>query len=194
MGSAARFVLLLAAGVVIVVLYVRTGESLVVLALSLLTLLVGLVLVDRRPWVVDGTGSGPDDLHGDDTWRCGHDVVWDRQGIRAVAIGDRLPSLTLWSRIDRIAVGLHSETLADQGAERRRGLHLVLDRRDGELVASAGRGDVWLCLGPDQDPDRVAGELSRARRRMAPDRTDRRPDPMRPHPPSHRGPNPPLDR
>ncbi len=194
MGSAARFVLLLAAGVVIVVLYVRTGESLVVLALSLVTLLAGLVLAERRPWAVERSDSASGELRWDDTWRCGHDVVWDHQGVRAVAVGDRLPSLTLWSRIDRISVGPHRDVVADRGTEQRRGLHLELYRRDGELVASAGRGDVWLCLGPDQDPDRIVGALTRAWRQTASDRTDDHAGPVRPQPPSHRGPKPPPDR
>lgn len=62
MGSAARFTALLVAGVAIVVLYVRSGDSPVVLVLSLLTLLVGLYLWDARPWELDDAEPDrPDD-------------------------------------------------------------------------------------------------------------------------------------
>lgn len=174
--TAARFVLLLAAGVGIMVLYVRAGESVVVLVLSLATLLIGLALWSQQPWRTDdagkrtgahpargdGGGRGPDE-----TWRCGHDIVWDERGVRAVAVGERLPELTVWSRIDGIAVGRHRSPVDDRGNQRRRGLRLELYQPSGRPPGVSDGAERWFCLGPDQDPERVAAELTSTWRRVA---------------------------
>lgn len=158
--------LLLAAGVAIMVLYVRSGESLVVLMLSLVTLLAIVAVMAMRPWQ-GAEDAGRIDPAWDQTWRCGHDVTWDQRGIHAVAVGDRLPRLTMWSRVDRITVGQHRSQVDHRGHQRRRGLRLdlyqpVAGDRDG-----VDQREVWLCLGPDQDPERMAAELSSAWRRIS---------------------------
>jgi hypothetical protein len=191
MGSARRFGALLAAGVAIVVLYVRAGESPVVLVLALVTLVVGLVLWETRPWLGaeaggvepergpqagpgatgdpdarSGRGRGrPGDLAGAlrppgqlDTWRSGHDLTWDERGIRAVAVGNRMPHLVVWSRIDAIDLVRHRAAVDDRRPERRRGIRLALYRPPGK----AGETETWLCVGPDQDIQRVTADLRSA--------------------------------
>lgn len=157
-----RFLLLLAAGVAIVLAYVRSGESTVVLVLSLLTFLAVVAAVALRPWEAAG---GPPfgaraDRDGNDTWRCGYDVVWDGRGVEGVPVGDRLPRLVVWSRIDGIEAGRHRAALDDRPADWRRAVRLTLFRAGG------GEGDgpteLWLCLGPDQDPEALVADLDRA--------------------------------
>lgn len=199
MGSVGRFVLLLAAGVFIMVVFVRSGESLGVLVLSLATFGLGLAAYVAQPWHLDRDRAGDgeaDDATGavrrrddrwDGTWRCGHDVTWDERGVRGVAVGDRLPHLTVWSRVDGIGVGRHRDEVDQRGPQQRRGLRLDLYRGPGGGVGTTGAGPhtsgdqrrnvVWLCVGPDQDPDRVADELGAAWRRVAAQR--RYPEPER---------------
>jgi hypothetical protein len=187
-GSAARFTALLAVGVAIMVIYVRSGESLVVLLLCLATFLAGLAVWIKQPWAVgaglgagrsgragtgDGRGPNQPDLRWDDTWRSGHDITWDQQGVRGVTVGDRLPGMTVWSRIDRITVGRYRASADDRSPQRRQGIHLELYRRQGRPLDTADPSEVWLCLGPDQDPERVAADLASAwRRAMAARGTD----------------------
>lgn len=185
MGSAARFTALLAVGVAITVIYVRSGESLVVLLLCLVTFLAGLAVWIRQPWAIgaglgagrsgragpaDGREPNRPDLRWDDTWRSGHDITWDQQGVRGVTVGDRLPGMTVWSRIDRITVGRSRASTDDRSPQRRQGIHLELHRRQGRPLDPADRTEVWLCLGPDQDPERVAADLASAWRRAMADR------------------------
>ena len=186
MESAVRFLALLAVGVAVVVLYVRTGESVAVLVLSLTTLLIGLAAVALRPWEGAGSARTEDLDHWDDTWRSGHDVVWDRRGVEAVAVGERTPRLVVWSRIDGIEIGRHRAGGGDGSTERRRGIRLTVYRPPGE----PGPRDLWLSLGPDQEPGLVATDLERAWRSVerpgARPTPDRSPAPADAPPPRHR--------
>lgn len=155
------------------VAYVRSGESVAVLVLSLITFLAVLAVVARQPWAATRRTDGSPEQPWDDAWRCGHDLVWDRQGVQAVAVGDRLPQRVVWSRIDGVDSDRHRAAIDDRAADWRRAVHLDLYRPDGH----PGPDELWLCVGPDQDPDVVATELERAWRRVAARRWYPEPDP-----------------
>lgn len=177
----ARFVGLLAVGVAIVVAYVRTGESIAVLVLSLVTFVVILAVVALRPWetagIAGGTGSVDSAGDGDgrpiedwdDVWRCGYDVTWGDRGVEAVAVGDRQPQRVVWSRIDGIDLGRHRASVGNRPPEWRRAVRLTLYQTSTGVDSESRSGppERWLAVGPDQHPEDVVAGLDRARRQVA---------------------------
>jgi len=59
--SLAVFLGLMVTGCMVVMLYLWSGESLIVLTFALLTVLIVLWLIQRRPWASDDSPSGSDD-------------------------------------------------------------------------------------------------------------------------------------
>ncbi len=179
MRSAGLFFGLLAAGVVMVVVYIRSGESLAVLILSIVSLFAVVAIVQWRPWDLDAirhAAAGPGRSvttgrrrgrqgaagagHGSaraPVWRSGFDVTWDARGISGVAVGAKAPRLWSWSQIDDISHGWHRNAVAGRAAEERVALRLDFPSlRNPEEPAEA-----WVTLGPGQDPADVV-PLARA--------------------------------
>lgn len=169
MRTAGLFTALMAAGVAIVLVYIWSGESLAVLILSIISLFAVLLIVQWRPWRVDGDSLWPrpstedpdphldaalpddPDRHGSGTapvWRSRFDVTWDGRGLSAVAVGERAPQMWSWTRMDDICYDWCAAISEDDVAEERLALRLDFpDHRNPEEPLSA-----WLMLGPDQDP------------------------------------------
>lgn len=173
--SVATFTALMVTGVLIVLIYIRSGESLVALALSLITLFVVLGLWQWRPWALDGStrrgaGAGATLLDrsepiasapvdGPPCWRCPMDITWDDRGVSGVALGARAPQLWSWSQIDDIGEDwcTADHDPADPGGERLAFRLDFPDLRNPEEPAQA-----WVRYGRNQDPEQVKVEARAA--------------------------------
>lgn len=118
----------MAIGVLIVLIYIWSGESLVALVFSVITLFAVAAIVEWKPWAVDpgtelfgalrqppgkathassrngaakGPGSGAAESR--PVWRSRFDITWDTRGVSGVAVGKVAPQLWSWSQIDDIS-------------------------------------------------------------------------------------------
>ncbi len=185
------FIALMATGILIVMIYIWSGESIAALIMSIVTLFAVLAIVEWRPWAIDGeaeplfnragrTGrvtvgrsdrpAATERRSADPVWRSEFDITWDRRGVSGVAIGKRAPQLWSWSQIDDISQAWCQDS--DPGPGSSPGADV--DRRD---VAEERIG---LCLdfpslrnpeepttaqvmfGPDQHPDEIVPRLRAA--------------------------------
>ncbi len=123
MRSVGNFFGLLATGVLIVLIYIWSGESLVALVLAIVTLFAVAAIIEWKPWAVDpGTevfgplrhphprsaaakpstaGRSPTSKR--PVWRSRFDITWDARGVSGVAVGKVAPQLWSWSQIDDIS-------------------------------------------------------------------------------------------
>lgn len=160
--TALTFAALLVTGSLVVLLYIWSGESKLVLVLALFTLGAALFLADWRPWEVDeskkaayrprlpnrtagGRYAAAGQIRaGTDSSFTAYNITCDKRGISGVPEGEQAPQLWAWSQIDDI---------------------LIDDRYDGQLPSlrlsfpnlrdPAEPAHAWIRFGPDQDPDSV---------------------------------------
>ncbi len=180
--SVATFLSLMTAGVLIVLVYIWSGESIIALAFSIVTLFAVLALLQWQPWVIDDDNGGgravdPPQVLGQKpsasraasmatpTWRCPFDITWDERGISGVAMGSRAPQMWSWSQIDDIGhdwyrseVGAGPATSpTDAGAGRSsQPEERVAFRLDfPDLRNPEEPAQAWVRFGPQQDPEDV---------------------------------------
>jgi hypothetical protein len=164
----------MATGVLIVLIYIWSGESLVALALSIITLLAVAVIIEWRPWAVapgsevlaaergarsNDQAGGPGRTtkpHGRPVhdalpvWRGRFDITWDGRGVSGVVVGTEAPQLWSWTQIDDISQAWYEDDR----------IALCLDfpsLRNPEEPAQAP-----VMFGPDQQPDEVVRQLREA--------------------------------
>lgn len=180
------FVALLATGVLMVLIYVWSGESLVALILSIITLFAVLALAQAKPWSAAGglamagpagrraellggaPGSDDEEPIADlPVWRGRFDVTYDERGVSGVAVGDSAPRLYSWSQIDDISQAWVTASTGEQlendlvligETEERVGLRLDFPSlRNPEEPENAS-----LMFGPKQHPDIVMQRVRQA--------------------------------
>ncbi len=112
----------MATGVLIVLIYIWSGESIVALLLSIFTLFAIAAIIEWKPWTIKtgtevfaplrqsrsssnrsrgdwgGAGNGSPPI-----WRSRFDITWDERGVSGVALGKVAPQLWSWSQIDDIS-------------------------------------------------------------------------------------------
>ncbi|MGB5759152.1 MAG: hypothetical protein WBM50_19730, partial [Acidimicrobiales bacterium] len=175
MRSAARFIAMLATGVLIMMIYIWSGESVAALIMAIVTLFAVVAIIEWKPWAVDGddhqppgwskrstgwagagTGaaSAPDHprSEGDDSpdpvWRSEVDITCDDRGVSGVAIGERAPRLWSWLQIVDIQQVWYTWADGDPVGE----LRNRPEPEEGEAAEAAGADDVasgeriGLCL------------------------------------------------
>lgn len=159
----------MATGILMVLVYLWSGESVTALVLSIVTLFAVLAIIQWKPWEA-GLGEPGDgsaravtgrtsliERNDGDVWRSTFDITWDLRGVSGVALGARAPQMWAWSRIDDISHDwcppIDGGGADDDEAEpmERVGLRLDFpDLRNPEEPAHA-----WVMFGPDQAPDEV---------------------------------------
>ncbi len=171
----------MAIGVLMVLIYVWSGESIIALVLSILTLFAALAVWQWQPWAVDsagadGTGGAGPSVRPERTellpsrgseprprdktsaWRSSFDITYDDRGVSGVAVGSQAPQMWSWSQIDDIDHHWCPLDQVSQQAEERLALRLFFpDLRNPEEPAQA-----WVMFGPDQQPEVVEREARSA--------------------------------
>ena len=160
MRSVVRFVVLMAIGIGIVMIFIWSGESLIVLALTIITLFAVLGIWLWRPWEAAGSGIGLesggnealDVVGGSDTgevgpcWRNPFDITWDDRGLSGVLLGAQAPQMWTWSQIDDIGYDWFTDGLEERLAFR---VSIPDVQNPAEPV------EVWVMFGPEQEPMEV---------------------------------------
>lgn len=150
-------------GVLIVLIYLWSGESIVVLFLTITSLFAGLALWDRKPWAEPEPDAPPPKAprRPPPVWRCDHDIAWDARGLSGVPVGEQAAQLWPWSQIDDVSrdwcsISLPTDDLAK--ADERVALRLDFPNpQDAEEPATA-----FAALGPRQDPELVVRRVREA--------------------------------
>ena len=160
----------MAIGVLIVLIYVWSGESIIALILSIMTLFAALAVWQWQPWVVSGDADGPsvrpvqtellptrpstDRQTTESVWRSSFDITYDERGVSGVAVGSQAPQMWSWSQIDDIDHHWCALEHGDDQLEERLALRLFFpDLRNPEEPVQA-----WVMFGPTQEPEEVERE------------------------------------
>lgn len=152
----------MATGVLIVLIYIWSGESLVALILAIVTLFAIAAIIEWKPWAALDPGTEVFTAMRHEAretvqtapstspiWRTKYDITWDGRGVSGVSVGKVAPQLWSWSQIDDISQAWYDDQIA-----------LCLDfpsLRNPEEPEQAP-----VMFGPTQDPDDTVSSLRSA--------------------------------